>query len=124
MYRKHDSLVPKPSHECNLCVYTFSIKEVLAIHMHEGGDGAARGQKSCDMCLFTSHMSRVLKNHINRKHLGILKAFECNKCDFSAKSKSVLKHHEHHMHKKATITCELCNYRTSNAQYLKSHMQA
>ena len=23
MYRKHDSLVPKPNHECNLCYYTF-----------------------------------------------------------------------------------------------------
>ena len=125
MYRKHDSLVPKPNHECNLCDYTFSIKEVLAMHMHKEHNGAAPVQKSCDMCLFTSHLSRVLKNHINRKHLGILKMFECNKCNFSAKRKGVLKHHEHLKHKKeATLTCEQCNYRTSNAQYLKIHMQA
>ena len=125
MYRKHDSLVPKLNHECNLCNYTFLMKEELAMHMHKEHNGAAPVQKSCNMCLFTSHLSRVLKNHIDRKHLGILKTFECNKCDFSAKSKGVLKHHEHLKHnKKATLTCELCNYRTSNAQYLKSHMQA
>ena len=95
------------------------------MHMHKEHNGAAPVQKSCDICSFTSHLSRVLKNHIDRKHLGILKTFECNKCDFSAKSKGVLKHHEHLKHKKeATLTCELCDCRTSNAQYLKSHMQA
>ena len=52
------------------------------------------------MCLFTSLLSHVLKNHIDRKHLGILKTFECNKWDFSAKGKGVLKHHEHIRHKK------------------------
>ena len=64
--------------------------------------------------LFTFHLSRVLKNHINRKHLGILKMFECNKCDFSLKTTK----------KEATLTCELCDYRTFNAQYLKGQMQA
>ena len=48
---------------------TFSIKEVLVMHMHKVHKGDAPVQKSCDMCLFTSHLSRVLKNHINRKHL-------------------------------------------------------
>ena len=114
MYKKHDSLVLKPNHECNLCDYTFSIKEVLAINMHKEHNGVAPVQKSCNMCSFTSHLSHVLKNHIARKHLGILKTFECNKCDFSAKSKGVFKLHEHLKHKKeATLTCELCNYRTS-----------
>ena len=95
------------------------------MHMHKKHNGAAPVQKSCNMCSFTSHLSLVLKNHIYRKHLGILKTIECNKCDFSAKSKGVPKHHEHLKHKKeATLTCELCNYRTSNAQYLKGHMQA
>ena len=41
MYRKNDSLVPKPNHECNLCDYTFSIKEVLAMRMHKEHNGAA-----------------------------------------------------------------------------------
>ena len=100
MYRKHDSLVHKPNHECNICDYTFLMKEELAMHMHKEHNGAAPVQKSCNMCLFTFHLSRVLKNHIDRKHLGILKTFECNKCDFSAKSKSVLKHHEHFKHTK------------------------
>ena len=52
--------------------------------------------------------------------------FEYNNCDFSAKSNGVLKHREHIMHTKntLTVTCELCDYRTSNAQYMKSHMQA
>ena len=124
MYRKHDSLVPKPNHECNLCNYTFSINEVLAMHMHNKHNGAAPVQKSCSMCLLTSHLSGVLKNHINRKHLCILKTFECNYCDFLAKSKGVLKHHEHLKHKKPTLTWKLCEYRMSNAQYLKIHMQA
>ena len=93
--------------------------------MHKEHNGAAPVQKSCDMCSVTSYMSRVVKNHIDRKHLGILKTFECNKFDFSAKNKGVLKHHEYLKHKiEATLTCELCDYRTSNAQYLKSHMQA
>ena len=83
MYRNHDSLVPKPNHECD---NTFLIKEVLAMHMHKEHNGVAPFQNSCDMCLFTSHLSGVLKNHINRKHLGLLKTFECNKYDFSAKS--------------------------------------
>ena len=65
------------------------------MHMHKEHNGAAPVQKSCNMSLFTSHLSRVLKNHIDRKHLGILKMFECNKRNFSAKSKGVLKHHEH-----------------------------
>ena len=89
------------------------------MHMPKEHNGAVPVQKSCNMCSFTSHLSRVLKNHIDRKHLGILKTFECNKYDFSAKSKGELKHHEHLKHKKeATLTYELCNYRTSNAQYL------
>ena len=69
--------------------------------MHKEHNGAAPVQKSCDMCLFTSHLSCVLKNHIDRKNLSILKTFECNKCDFSAKSNGVLKHHEHLKHKKS-----------------------
>ena len=86
------------------------------MQMHKEHNGAAPVQKSCDMCLFTSHLSRVLKNLIDSKHLGILKTFVCNRCDFSAKSKGVLKHHEQLKHKKeATLTCELCDYRTSNA---------
>ena len=95
------------------------------MHMHKEHNGAAPVQKLCNMCLFTFHLSRVRKNHINRKHLGILKTFECNKCDCYSKRKGVHKHHEHLKHKKeATLTCELCDYKTSNAQYLKSHMHA
>ena len=83
--------------------------------MHKEHNGAAPVQKSCDMCLFTSHLLCVLKNNIDRMHLGTLKMFECNKCDFNAKSKGVLNHHKHLKHKKnPTLTCELCNYRTSN----------
>ena len=70
------------------------------MHMHKEHNGAVPFQKSCNMRSFTSHLSCVLKNHIDRKHLGSLKTFECNKCDFSAKSKGVLKHHEHFKHKK------------------------
>ena len=58
MYKKHDSLVQKPNHECNLCNYTFSIKEVLVMHMHKERNGGAHVQKSCNMCLFTAHMVR------------------------------------------------------------------
>ena len=94
------------------------------MRMHKEHNGAAPIQKSCDMCLLTSHLSRVLKHHIDRKHLGILKMFECNKCHFSAKIKCVLKNREYLKHKKATLTCELCGYRTSNDQYLKGHMQS
>jgi hypothetical protein len=46
MYRKHDSFVPKPNHEYNLDDYTFSIKEVLAMHMHKEHNGVAPVQKS------------------------------------------------------------------------------
>ena len=94
------------------------------MHMHKENNGPAPVQHSCDMCLFTSYLSCVLKSHLDRKHLGISKTFVCNRWDFSAKSKGVLKHHEHLKHKNLTLTCELCNYRTSNAQYLNSHMQA
>ena len=73
MYRKPDSLVPKPNDECNLCDYTFLMKEELAVRMHKEYNGAAPVQKSCNMCLFTSHMSHILKKNIDRKHLGILK---------------------------------------------------
>ena len=57
MHRKPDGLVPKPNHECNLCDYTFSIKEVSARHMNKEHNGAAPVQKLCNMCLFTSHLS-------------------------------------------------------------------
>ena len=71
------------------------------MHMHKEHNGAFPVQKSCDMCSFTSHLSRVLKNHIDLKHQGILKTFECNKCDFSfANSKGVHKNHEHLKHNK------------------------
>ena len=52
------------------------------MQMHKEHNGAAHVQKSSDMCSFTPHISRVLKNHIDKKHQGILKTFECNKCDF------------------------------------------
>ena len=107
MYRKHDCLVPQPNLECNLCDYNFSIKEVLAKHMHKEHNGTFPVQKSCDMCLFTSHLLCGLKNHIDRKHLGTLKTFECNKFDFYAKSKDVLKHHEHHKQKNPITTLTL-----------------
>ena len=41
MYRKHNSLVPKPDYKCNICDNTFSIKEVLAMLMHKVHKGAA-----------------------------------------------------------------------------------
>ena len=96
------------------------------MHMHKEQNGAAPVQKSCNMCLFTTHLSDVLKNHIDRKHICInKKTFQCNKCDFSAKSKDVLKHHKHLKHgEEASLICELCHYRTSNAPYLRSHMRA
>ena len=103
MYRKHDSLVPKPNLECNLSGYTFSIKKVLTKHMHKEHNGAAHVQKSCNMCLFTSHLSCVLKKHIDRKQLGTLKTFECNMFDFSAKSKGVHEHHEHLKHQNYNV---------------------
>ena len=85
------------------------MNDVLAMHMQKERNCAAHVKKSCDMCSFTSHLSCVLKNHIERKHLGILKILECNICDFSAKSTGVLKHHEHLLHKKATLSvmCEV-----------------
>ena len=52
------------------------------------------------------------------------KIFKCNKCDFSANRKGVLKYHEQLKHKKTILKCELWDSRTSNAQYRKSHMQA
>ena len=100
MCREHDSLDPKQNHESNLCDSTFSIKEVLAMHMHKEHNDAAPVQKSHNICYFTSYMSRVLKNHIDMKHQGILKTFECNNWDFFANSKGVLKYHEHVTHKK------------------------
>ena len=74
------------------------IKKALAMHMHKEHNATTLVQNPCDMCLFTSHLSCLLKNHIERKQLGILKTFECIKFDFSAKSKGVLKHHEHLKH--------------------------
>ena len=68
--------------------------------MHKEHNGAAQVQKSCKMCLFTSHLAHILINHIDSKHLGTLKTFECNKCDFSAKSKGVLEYREPLKHKK------------------------
>ena len=69
--------------------------------MHkEHNVGAAPVQKSCNMCLLPSHLSHVLKNHINRKHLDVLKTVEGNKCDFFEKGKGVFKHHKHLKHKK------------------------
>ena len=115
MYRKHDGLSPRPNHVCKLSDYTCSIKQVLAMHMHNEHNGAAPLQKSCNIGPFTSHLSDVLKNHIDRKHLCIEeeKTFECNRCDFSAKSKVVLKHHKHLKHgEEASLMCKLCDYRT------------
>ena len=124
MYRKHDSLDPKPSHEFNLCDYTFSIKEVLAMHMHKEHNGAAPVQVMQHVFVHLSSVTRFKESH-RQDTSRHFKNFECNKCDFAAKSKGVHKHHEHLKHKKeATLTCQLCNCRTSNARYLKSHMQA
>ena len=121
MYRKHDSLVPKPNHECNLCDYTSSIKEVLAMHMHKKHHGAT---PVLYVFFHLSYVTRSKESH-RQEASRHFENFECNKCNFSAKSKVVYKHHEHFKHKKeATLTCELCDYRTSNAQYLKNHIQA
>ena len=75
--------------------------------MNKEHNGAAPVQKLCDMCLFTSHLSPVLKNHIDKKHLGIQKTFEYYKCDFFEKINGV-KNHEHLRHKKeATQMCDV-----------------
>ena len=124
MSRKHDSLVPKPNPECNICHYTFSIKEVLAMHMHKVHKGAAPVQKSSDMCLFTYHLSCILKSHINRKHICILKYFIVISVIFLQREKMWLSIMNILSTKKTMLTCELCGYRISNAQYKKSHMQA
>ena len=71
MYRKHDGLSPRPNNVCKLCDYTWSIKQVIAMHMHNEHNGTAPLQKSCNIGPFTSHLSDVLKNHIDRKHLCI-----------------------------------------------------
>ena len=95
------------------------------MHMLKEHSGVAPVKKPCDMGLFSSHLSLVLKNNISRKHLDSLKTFKCNKCDFFSKEQRYEYHNEHLKHKKeATLMCELCDYMTSNAQYLKSHMQA
>ena len=60
------------------------------MHMHKEHNGAAPVQKSCDMCLFTSLLSRVLKNHIDRKHRGILKFFNVISVIFLQRAKVCL----------------------------------
>ena len=99
-------------------LFAFSIKEVLAMHMHKVHKGAAPVQESYNMCLFTSHLSHVLKNRINRKHLGIFKYLNVISVIFLQKSKSVLKYHEQYKHKKpsyymnyATTGCPMLNIR-------------
>ena len=67
----------------------------------------AQGNKLCRSCpkvmrhvfVHLSSVTRSKESH-RQEALGILKTMECNKCDFSAKSKGVLKHHEHLKHKK------------------------
>ena len=82
------------------------------MHMNKEHNGAAPLQKSCNICPFISHLSDVLKNHIKRKHLCIeKKTFECNRCDFSAKSKVVLKHKHLKHGEEASLMCKLCDYR-------------
>ena len=76
------------------------------MHMHKEHKCSTSAQKSCKPVFF--HLSSVscgLKNNIDSKHLGILKKFECNTYDFSAKNKGVLKHHEQLKHKKNILIC-------------------
>jgi hypothetical protein len=71
------------------------------MHMHKEHKCATSAQKSCKpVFVHLPSVSCGLKNYIDSKHLGILKMFECNTCDFSAKNKGAMKQHEHLKHKK------------------------
>ena len=112
-FKKHGLQEP-PRKLCELCDFTCLTTGGLRFHQKAEHSGLKGPQEfKCALC-----------DHIDRKHLGILKIFEYDKGDFYATIKGVFKHHEHLKHKKSFITCELYDYRASHAHYLKSHMQA
>ena len=62
-----------------------------------------------------------MKNHMD-KHIGKMRLFYCDKCDFRNKNKLVLRHHETLNHGiEATVLCDLCDFNSENDVDMKRH---
>ena len=112
---------------CDQCEYTGS-RQALRYHKKSKHNGI---KLSCDHCDYETPQKSNLKNHRERKHpekysFSSTKEkeviYSCNQCEYTG-SRQALRYHIRSLHDGIRLSCDQCNYETSQQSNLKRHKE-
>ena len=109
--------------KCNYCKFTAIHRSLVMQHMKECHSF------KCTKCDFIAENKEMLQQHNTRTHgkqnntrkQPTLGNFPCEFCEHKSNSAVDLNIHEHKMHRKKTIKCNLCDFNAKDEEILKKH---
>ena len=108
-YNNH---VRTPHDKCEVCQLV-DTRNMIFRHKKKLGHGIK--VYKCNKCSFTTTEKENMLRH--DKIIHVKDKYKCDKCDYEAPSKSNYSHHKSKLH----ITCEMCEFVTTNENKLKRH---
>ena len=101
----------KKPHECTICDYAASRKDILTRHINSVHEKKKPHQ--CQICFFATFHRFNLIQHISSVHEG-KKSHQCTICDYVSSEKYQLRNHVCSVHEgKKPYQCSICDYTTS-----------
>ena len=76
----------------------------------------------CDQCENQTYSAKHLFDHMEARHLN--NEYNCEKCDFVAKTRRQIKYCEQNVHQELRFYCDACDFNTTRSDNLRSHEQA
>lgn len=76
---------------------------------------------NCDKCEFSTKSKTSLDSHKDSVHDGV-KKYKCDQCDYATAWPSNLNKHKKGVHEKIRLQCDECDFMTTNHGILKKHM--
>ena len=82
----------------------------------------AEGRFSCDKCPYSAISKTTLKRHVESKHEGV--RYPCDQCEYSSVKSWSLKKHKEAKHGGVSYSCADCDFVAPTAASLKTHNKA
>ena len=104
---------------CGICGKVFELASTLTHHMYTHDER----RFFCEKCSYHCHFESELKKHNVTHHSQPSHQCMCKNCGRWFKRKADLVLHVE-THRKASISCEKCDFKTTLQKYLKEHMKS
>ena len=104
---------PVQTNVCDLCKYSSTNSRIFKLHICQVG-----GALKCARCNFRTLSSEELDRHCADSHVDKLL---CDKCDFRAEERKLLKIHESNYHSPKGYKCNECDHDATSIHMLHHH---